>query len=909
VIKHFLPYRWWLPIGCFFILLTGMPVAHGQGLLDSTTSSGDLFDTFEEDRFEDVDDQEIMKREFDKKKQRYDSLLTKTTPVYFQADHQEIIEKDFLFLLTGNVKIWKDDFKVLADKVTISRFTGEINATGTVEIRFGKDTITGDEAFYNFDTGEGWVRNARGSVEPSLFLEGDLLEKLPDYPKTAYGQYAVHNGFVTACSGKSPDWKVKFDYALVRIENYAHMNKASFWVSRVPVFYTPYLFFPTKTERSTGLLIPSLAWNNRRGFMVSEEFFWVLGDTMDMTLGGTYYSEVGTKEELEWRNAFDQYSRGELTIEHVKERKSPSEDRNPQERWKGEYEQSYIFPWDIRGTIDLDFRSDQYFDQDYGVELEQEADRYMESRVSLTKNWALAHMTLDGLYEKDFDQFRDETFQHIPRLSFGSGNQSLFGIFKGSVEVKAEYMKKEGLYTFTDSTSGGSLKIEDWLERDCFRSDIYTELKLPFKEVAWFSFTPWISLRETFWSEKKDYDPDYVDGSWATYDEELGLPENKTLAGTFESEDLIRREMYGYGFEWTGPRFYRIFSLLGYDRISKIKHIIEPKIEFTFTPEVNQEKIIQFDSEDWREPGQIVTYSITNRLLVKVHPKKKDKKSDGFGFQMKDPSDDEDTDDASGQRSTGNAADDSEDSSSDLPADSNLSGTDQDVSATDTASESTDDTGKEDKQKKSSKQEGTVREFGYVTLSQTYDLWKADEWDDREPPEYGEDERLQYPMGNLRLEATVNPFANIYFSARMEYDPFHDSFSNGYLYGHTRSKRWKFGIRWDYSKNFVFPLYDMHSLALEGGGFLNEHWSFGSWVKYNFEQRYFPYVNLDITYTSQCWSISLHTYYTKERDGFGTVESPFEDTDEIQFGISISLKNLDSVGPKKVGRFWWGGEE
>jgi len=142
----------------------------------------------------------------------------------------------------------------------------------------------------------------------------------------------------------------------------------------------------------------------------------------------------------------------------------------------------------------------------------------------------------------------------------------------------------------------------------------------------------------------------------------------------------------------------------------------------------------------------------------------------------------------------------------------------------------------------------------------------------------------------------------------MEYDPFYDSFSHGYLYGYYKSTLWKSGVRWDYTKNFMYPLYDMHSIALEGAGFINENWGIASWVKYDFALQYFPYVNLDLTYTSQCWAITLHTYYTKAREGQGTATNPFEDTDEIQFGLSVTLKNLDSVGPKKLGKFWWGNE-
>ena len=894
----------------FLVLLLGIypgsgffvTAVKGQGLLGPASDTGGLYDMFEEDRFQDLPDQEIMKREFQKKRQWYQSLLTKKSPIFFKADYQEFVEEERLYILQGNVRIWKDDFKIMGDKVTINQWTGDIHAEGNVELHFNEDTLTGDSAVYNYDTGEGWLTNARGAINPSIFLEGDLIEKLVDYEKNGEGQYALHNGFVTACTGDSPDWRVKSKYALIRIENYAHMNRSSFWISKLPVFYLPYWFFPTKSDRATGLLIPNIAYSNRRGVVITDDFFWAINDRTDITLGGTYYSLVGLEENFQWRNAIDQYSRGELNLQHIKERKSLHLDRDSKERWRGTYEQSYLFPYDIRATVNLDFTSDQYFDHDYGYELEQQADRFMESRISLTKNWDLAHITLDGVYEKDFDQYHDETMQHFPRLDYSTGSQTLFGDLKGIIMWKTENIKREGKIANSFDFIGNTIRVEDWLEREGIRSEIYTELWYTYDDIGWFQIQPFIGLRETVWDQKKVYDPDNIFETWATYPEELPESEKKFLAGVSESGDWIRREMYTYGVGWTGPRFYRIYSLLGFENVSKIKHLVEPAISFKVSPEVIQDEIIEFDADDRRVPEQSLTYSLTNRFLVKLKPKsKKDKSKDkDFGFQMTKHVADGSVPEEESEEPSASAVPQTIDSDAlDTPEneDAETAGEDQIETKIDSTEAG----------KVAAEDVGEIREFANFRISQTYDFFKASEWDKKEIDE-GEDERPYYPLSNIMLDATVNPFYNIYYSARIEYDPYRNGFSNGYLYGHTRSKKWKLGVRWDYTKNFLESLYDLHTLALEGGLFINENWSFASWVKYNFVQEFFPYVNLDITYSSQCWAFTLHTYYNKERDGYGIPGSPYVDRDEIQFGISISLKNLDNVGPRRMGKFWWGDE-
>jgi len=200
--------------------------------------------------------------------------------------------------------------------------------------------------------------------------------------------------------------------------------------------------------------------------------------------------------------------------------------------------------------------------------------------------------------------------------------------------------------------------------------------------------------------------------------------------------------------------------------------------------------------------------------------------------------------------------------------------------------------------------DGYIREFGHFTISQTYDFLKADEWKDRDVEPDTTEERQLYALGNIRFDATVNPFYNVYFSATLEYDPYFNSFSNGYIYGHTKTRDWKFGVRWDYTKNFENEIYDFHALALEGGSKLGEHWSFSAWVKYDFSQSYFPYANLDLIYNSQCWGITLHTYYKNDRvQDF--ITGDYIDSNEVRFGISISLKNVDSVDTNSFGDFDW----
>ncbi|MCD4655218.1 LPS assembly protein LptD, partial [bacterium] len=845
-------------LAVFLFFLSIMPgTGLAQGLMQSTDDSN-LFDKFQDEQFLEKTDQEVIQEEFKKKRAAYESLMSRESPVFFQADTQEIDEKTRIFILSGNVEIWKDMFSLKADWVRIHQWSGEIEARGNVVLEFSKDVLTGDEASYNFNTGTGWLSNARAAIEPQLYMEAETLVKLPDLESNGEGQYVLHDGMVTACSSKTPAWHFDTRYAVIRLENYVHMNSVSAWIKNMPVFWTPYFFFPTKTGRATGLLTPDVKWSSSRGLILSQEFFLCINDYMDATVGLTYNSIIGIQEEFQFRNAFNKFSKGELYFEHIKEDKSPSDYRDPEERWKISYEQNAMFPADIRGTANLNYMSDEEFDEDYGS-IDQGINRYLDSRISLTKYWGTASLTLDGTYEKDYNIAQDARLEHLPRIEYYTGWKNLVGDLRWQMRIKGERLFKADNATATGETEDGSWSEQRRLEKDTMRGNIFGEIWYEFNEIPWMNITPWVSVTEHFWDKRKTFDQDFSGGTWATYDEIPEESENDWKAGLRDSGDGFHRHMFRTGIDLTGPKIYRIFDILGYERLSRMKHIIEPKISYDYTPELfGQEEILYFDREDFVEPGTKLTYSLTTRILMKLLPKKKKKKKK--------------TD-----KDSGSITENSEEQEFEEKDSKELD--DEDESST-------------DKQTVSEK-EGEIREFGYLTISQTYDFFKDDHWEEREV-QTGEDERIYYPYGNIKMDMTINPFPNTYFSGRIEYDPWHDEFSNGYIYGNLKRKKWEFGLRWDFTRNFLDEYYDLHALAVEGGMHLNDKWSFSSWIKYDFSKEYSPYAYVDLTYMAQCWGITLHTYFKNNRD-YNAVTRDYEDDNEIKFGLSFHLKNVDTI--------------
>jgi lipopolysaccharide assembly outer membrane protein LptD (OstA) len=854
---------------CFIIgIISGvcacLPV-FSQNLLQPAEDGTDLFRRFQEAQFEEKTDREVMEEEFRRKRAVYESLMSRETPILFQSDFQEIDDETRTFILSGNVQISKDTFKITADWVRIYQWTGELEAKGHVVVELDRDVLTGDDVFFNFNTGTGWVTNARAVIEPQIYLEADLLERLPDYDKTGQGQYALHKGTITACSGRRPAWRFDTKYAVIRMDNYVHMNNVSAWIRRMPVFWMPYFFYPTKTDRTTGLLTPRINWSSNRGFMYSQEFFLAINDYLDTTVGISFFTGIGLQKEFQFRNAFGPRSRGEINFEHIREKKSPSPFREPMERWKGTYEQNVMFPYEIRGTANLMYQSDDMFQSDYG-DPGQGITQFLDSRMSLSRYWGTAGLTLDGSYQRNASAFYDERLHYMPRLEYSTGWRRMFDNFRWQMRLKGERLYKSTMEDAFIDNGEFSETERVRLDNDAFRYMMFGSVGYDYNEIPWMSIYPWLSVEERFWNRSKSFDQRFVNDTWATFKSEPEEPEMSWMGGLNIYENGVYRHLVKTGVDFTGPRFYRIFDFLGYPVLSRMKHLIEPKISLEYTPELTgQDWLIYFDRDDDAEAGTRLTYSITMRLLMKLAAR--GNRTETFAESTDNKDSETNAEDNDGDRQ----------SRTEQPA------TERSAPQTD----------------------AVIREFGSLTISQTYDFLKRSRWDDREV-QHGQDERIYYPYSNLALNLTINPFAALYFSGRVEYDPWHDSFSNGFVYGHVKQSDWEFGLRWDFRRNFLDEFYDFHGLAIEGGASLSDAWRFASWIKYDFSNDYIPYIYLDVTYTAECWGITLHTYYKNERE-YDIVNRTFQSDPSIKFGLSFHLKNIDTIEMDSFGKFWWGG--
>ena len=82
----------------------------------------------------------------------------------FEAKHQTM-EKDEFGILEGDVKLYYEDIKFTADKLTYNFKTKDVVAEGHVILDQGSTRLAGNQAVFNLDTKTGTFFNATGSME------------------------------------------------------------------------------------------------------------------------------------------------------------------------------------------------------------------------------------------------------------------------------------------------------------------------------------------------------------------------------------------------------------------------------------------------------------------------------------------------------------------------------------------------------------------------------------------------------------------------------------------------------------------------------------------------------------------------------------------------------------------------
>lgn len=203
------------------------------------------------------------------------------SPITVEADALEVQKDGVKVRATGSVEVQWNTSKLRAAEILVDRGERSLEATGGVEYESDALRATASGARFDVDAETGVLDDVEMHLqdEPGRF-GGDRLEK------TEGRRVLLDEGYFTTCEtdlGHAPDWELHGKHLDVRFDDYARMKGARLEVRGVPVLYLPYVVFPTKQTRQSGLLPFFLGTSTNRGVMFSLPGYWAIDKHQDVT--------------------------------------------------------------------------------------------------------------------------------------------------------------------------------------------------------------------------------------------------------------------------------------------------------------------------------------------------------------------------------------------------------------------------------------------------------------------------------------------------------------------------------------------------------------------------------------------------------------------------------------------------
>ncbi|SPD75733.1 Organic solvent tolerance protein [uncultured Desulfobacterium sp.] len=275
-------------------------------------------------------------------------------------------DKETTYEAQGDVVISRGEFVLRAQKAVYNTTTGLANLSGDVRLeKTGGDVLTGQSAVFDSNTKTGMITDGCLFMkENNFYVRGGHIEKLND------DTYLVKDCEVTTCDGPDPAWSITCNQVRVTIEGYGSAKHAALRLRNIPFIYVPYIIFPAKVKRQSGLLPPNIGNSSRNGLDLEIPFFWAISDQTDATFYQRYLSRRGYMQGLEFRFIGDDKSKGALLMDILSDREekelddpddveiSPFPRTNDNRYWfRGRADQD--MPLGIVARMDADYVSDQ----------------------------------------------------------------------------------------------------------------------------------------------------------------------------------------------------------------------------------------------------------------------------------------------------------------------------------------------------------------------------------------------------------------------------------------------------------------------------------------------------------------------------------------------------------------------
>ncbi|MFQ5719453.1 MAG: LPS-assembly protein LptD [Acidobacteriota bacterium] len=495
-----------------------------------------------------------------------------------QADHVSSPSADEV-VMDGNVTFKSGAILLQADHMRFNRTTRAGEATGNVLYVQPGIRITSEHVTFNLADETAEITDAAGYLDEGFLFRARRVEQL-DARRMRF-----ESGVFTACTQPVPYWSFHVHRGLIVKDRYVHLRNLTLEAGKVPVFWAPYLLFPIKPDRATGMLMPQIAFSDRLGTSLSNAFFWAIRRNQDATFFLDVYNQGSVGGGAEYRFVPSQRGAGQFEGFFIDEDGIDDASDPPRQRWNLRYRQRQEFSRGRRFLANLEFVSDGDYFLDFSRDLDRGSDPAALSRAEYAINRGYASWNFRVDRREQFFSGADIIQARLPEIELRTrsrrlGKSPFFLAFEGSGSLldKSSAVLPDGSYG---------------------RLDLFPTLSAPISPLPFLDITPTLRLRETYYTRSlTPVDPTRIAPPPPQFD------------------DGLSREFLQFDLQILGPRLARVFR--DEEGNGRHKSTIEPQLAYRYqtTPgSLDPTRVPRFDEIDVL-PGDVnqVRYGVVTRI-------------------------------------------------------------------------------------------------------------------------------------------------------------------------------------------------------------------------------------------------------------------------------------------------------
>lgn len=347
----------------------------------------------------------------------------------FQLLAKDIDTKNNIVVATGDVVIFSNSYYISAEKIIYDKENDTFELFDNVLIL--KDNAIQTQSNYAFLD----VKNDAYKQTPVLLMEknSNLWANSKSSSKNK-NDIQLDESIISSCDCDDPSWSIKATSASYNTDDkWLNAYNTTLYIKDIPVFYSPYIGFPTNKNRRSGLLTPTIGYSNNDGFYFSQPIYYAPEANYDLEFVPQFRSNRGAGAYIYYRFADSKYSMFKFKTGYFEEEDKYQKKfdlKNAKHYgWNLDYERTKLFSDD--NTQDGLYASINWLnDIEYTTVEDEEntisTEKKVESKINYFYNTPEYYTGIYARYYIDTEKDdNDLTLQELPHFQLHKYNNSL----------------------------------------------------------------------------------------------------------------------------------------------------------------------------------------------------------------------------------------------------------------------------------------------------------------------------------------------------------------------------------------------------------------------------------------------------------------------------------------------------